>query len=166
MLLSLSSPLPPYWRQEVPRPKEWTAAFPPDEQPRPRCPTLRRQAAPEQRRFSVSSPYCGRSRNWGDHRSLAGRFPIARPSGRGSTRARSGRRSARRRVGGCSSTASAPNANVRCHRAATGAILSPRRKTESLAYAGLSCSSPGWTRTNNPPVNSRMLCQLSYRGTR
>jgi hypothetical protein len=26
------------------------------------------------------------------------------------------------------------------------------------------CSSPGWTRTNNPPVNSRMLCQLSYRG--
>src|SRR3954468_18659800 len=28
------------------------------------------------------------------------------------------------------------------------------------------CSdSPGWTRTNNPPVNSRMLCQLSYRGT-
>ena len=26
-------------------------------------------------------------------------------------------------------------------------------------------SSPGWTRTNNPPVNSRMLCQLSYRGT-
>src|SRR5215204_1860139 len=33
------------------------------------------------------------------------------------------------------------------------------------AFAGLSCSSPGWTRTNNPPVNSRMLCQLSYRGT-
>ena len=25
-------------------------------------------------------------------------------------------------------------------------------------------NSPGWTRTNNPPVNSRMLCQLSYRG--
>ena len=25
-------------------------------------------------------------------------------------------------------------------------------------------SSPGWTRTNNPSVNSRMLCQLSYRG--
>jgi hypothetical protein len=25
--------------------------------------------------------------------------------------------------------------------------------------------SPGWTRTSNPPVNSRMLCQLSYRGT-
>ena len=24
--------------------------------------------------------------------------------------------------------------------------------------------SPGWTRTNNPSVNSRMLCQLSYRG--
>ena len=26
-------------------------------------------------------------------------------------------------------------------------------------------SSPGWTRTSNPPVNSRMLCQLSYAGT-
>src|SRR5215213_5358897 len=25
--------------------------------------------------------------------------------------------------------------------------------------------SPGWTRTNNIPVNSRTLCQLSYRGT-
>ena len=24
--------------------------------------------------------------------------------------------------------------------------------------------SPGWTRTNNLPVNSRLLCQLSYRG--
>ena len=28
-----------------------------------------------------------------------------------------------------------------------------------------SSGSPGWTRTNNPPVNSRMLCQLSYRGS-
>jgi hypothetical protein len=26
------------------------------------------------------------------------------------------------------------------------------------------CCSPGWTRTSNPSVNSRMLCQLSYRG--
>ena len=26
-------------------------------------------------------------------------------------------------------------------------------------------NSPGWTRTNNPSVNSRMLCQLSYRGS-
>ncbi|CAD5945139.1 protein of unknown function [Streptomyces sp. KY75] len=26
--------------------------------------------------------------------------------------------------------------------------------------------SPDWTRTSNPPVNSRMLCQLSYRGSR
>lgn len=25
--------------------------------------------------------------------------------------------------------------------------------------------SSGWTRTSNPPVNSRMLCQLRYRGT-
>ena len=28
----------------------------------------------------------------------------------------------------------------------------------------LVCGSPGWTRTNNLPVNSRLLCQLSYRG--
>src|SRR5690242_7815743 len=27
-----------------------------------------------------------------------------------------------------------------------------------------SACSPGWTRTTNPSVNSRMLCQLSYRG--
>jgi hypothetical protein len=32
----------------------------------------------------------------------------------------------------------------------------------------LSCTnpcSPGWTRTSNPSVNSRTLCQLSYRGS-
>src|SRR5690606_12868187 len=28
----------------------------------------------------------------------------------------------------------------------------------------LRARSPGWTRTNNLPVNSRLLCQLSYRG--
>ena len=28
-----------------------------------------------------------------------------------------------------------------------------------------SSNSRGWTRTNNPPVNSRMLCQLSYAGS-
>ena len=28
----------------------------------------------------------------------------------------------------------------------------------------LVCGSPGWTRTNNLPINSRLLCQLSYRG--
>jgi hypothetical protein len=32
-------------------------------------------------------------------------------------------------------------------------------------FPGHFLSSPGWTRTNNPPVNSRMLCQLSYRGS-
>ena len=31
--------------------------------------------------------------------------------------------------------------------------------------SGPSSGSPDWTRTNNPPVNSRMLCQLSYRGS-
>lgn len=29
----------------------------------------------------------------------------------------------------------------------------------------LSQSSPNWTRTNNPSINSRMLCQLSYGGS-
>jgi len=27
-------------------------------------------------------------------------------------------------------------------------------------------SSPDWTRTSNPSINSRMLCQLSYGGLR
>src|SRR5439155_25279069 len=41
--------------------------------------------------------------------------------------------------------------------------LCPKIRKEPVC--GLFQSSPGWTRTNNPPVNSRMLCQLSYRGT-
>src|ERR671935_3305290 len=36
--------------------------------------------------------------------------------------------------------------------------------TLRLAPFWADVSSPGWTRTNNPPVNSRMLCQLSYWG--
>ena len=36
-------------------------------------------------------------------------------------------------------------------------------RAETAKRWGLSYS-PGWTRTNNPSVNSRMLCQLSYRG--
>lgn len=35
--------------------------------------------------------------------------------------------------------------------------------TPRLQKNRLSCS-PDWTRTNNRPINSRMLCQLSYRG--
>ena len=30
--------------------------------------------------------------------------------------------------------------------------------------SGLRVCSPDWTRTNNPAINSRMLCQLSYGG--
>ena len=37
-----------------------------------------------------------------------------------------------------------------------------KKLVETVVHAQ---SSPGWTRTNNPPVNSRMLCQLSYRGS-
>jgi hypothetical protein len=45
------------------------------------------------------------------------------------------------------------------------AALRPDALPIELPGMGSSFSSPGWTRTNNPPVNSRMLCQLSYRGT-
>ena len=34
-----------------------------------------------------------------------------------------------------------------------------------VAGQGPPGGSPGWTRTSNPSVNSRMLCQLSYRGS-
>ena len=42
------------------------------------------------------------------------------------------------------------------------------RRCPSYVSLGLQafCSSGGWTRTSNPPVNSRMLCQLSYAGPR
>src|SRR5690606_39802944 len=38
------------------------------------------------------------------------------------------------------------------------------RTQENLQASDLGFCSPGWTRTNNLPVNSRLLCQLSYRG--
>src|SRR5690606_29818542 len=37
-------------------------------------------------------------------------------------------------------------------------------KARSLAVPGLACSRD-WTRTSNRPINSRMLCQLSYAGS-
>jgi hypothetical protein len=40
-----------------------------------------------------------------------------------------------------------------------------RHTNEKARTCGPFNDSPGWTRTSNPPVNSRMLCQLSYRGT-
>jgi hypothetical protein len=40
----------------------------------------------------------------------------------------------------------------------------PRLTCFPLGQARL-VGSPGWTRTSNPSVNSRMLCQLSYRGS-
>jgi hypothetical protein len=47
-------------------------------------------------------------------------------------------------------------------------VLRNGRKTASSepprAQIRYQMSSRGWTRTNNPPVNSRMLCQLSYAG--
>src|SRR4051794_16146763 len=55
--------------------------------------------------------------------------------------------------------------------AAAAAQTSPRGLATELRVQGaiqpVTCCyrSPGWTRTNNPSVNSRMLCQLSYRGS-
>jgi hypothetical protein len=40
---------------------------------------------------------------------------------------------------------------------------------EKVRNGALTCGSAGsrdWTRTSNPSVNSRMLCQLSYAGSR
>lgn len=44
---------------------------------------------------------------------------------------------------------------------------SPRktRAPGSGGFALVKGGSPGWTRTSNPAVNSRMLCQLSYGGS-
>src|SRR5207302_10546245 len=44
-------------------------------------------------------------------------------------------------------------------------LLQARQSVGHIRSSAAGRDSPGWTRTNNPPVNSRMLCQLSYRGT-
>ena len=63
---------------------------------------------------------------------------------------------------------------LRPGRVPRGHVARPTGQRLGVAHgAGSRCSrcgtasscSPGWTRTNNPPVNSRMLCQLSYRGS-
>ena len=36
---------------------------------------------------------------------------------------------------------------------------------DTTGVRGLVVGSPDWTRTNNLPVNSRLLCQLSYAGS-
>lgn len=48
---------------------------------------------------------------------------------------------------------------------ASHVLVTPGRHP-SVKQPGRSLSSPGWTRTINRPVNSRVLCQLSYRGSR
>jgi hypothetical protein len=60
---------------------------------------------------------------------------------------------------------------LRQHRDSTECSFPPSashvsRSTMRCPHGHKGRNSPGWTRTNNPPVNSRMLCQLSYRGTR
>jgi hypothetical protein len=48
---------------------------------------------------------------------------------------------------------------------AWSAMREPVDQKASASGQTMKCSSPGWTRTNNPSVNSRMLCQLSYEGS-
>lgn len=48
------------------------------------------------------------------------------------------------------------NAKARLERAGLSSYLQ--------SYSSDVACSPGWTRTNNLPINSRLLCQLSYRG--
>ena len=36
--------------------------------------------------------------------------------------------------------------------------------SRGLRASDLRVCSPDWTRTSNLPINSRLLCQLSYRG--
>jgi hypothetical protein len=47
------------------------------------------------------------------------------------------------------------------------AVRQRQRSSPAPEIRTVTCGdgSPGWTRTNNPSVNSRMLCQLSYRGS-
>ena len=55
-----------------------------------------------------------------------------------------------------------------CRRSGWSGVLQQAKRPIFCHLESLSAgtSSPGWTRTNNPPVNSRMLCQLSYWGRR
>ena len=43
----------------------------------------------------------------------------------------------------------------------SGSCVSPT----AVRAGGVNSGSSGWTRTNNPSVNSRLLCRLSYRGS-
>jgi hypothetical protein len=79
----------------------------------------------------------------------------------------------RRQIRGC--RPAGQGGGARRHRRRTGdrltavqtAVSQQQRPGHSGVTGPLTCidGSPGWTRTNNPPVNSRMLCQLSYRGS-
>ena len=63
----------------------------------------------------------------------------------------------------------ASSAPASSHNPLEEATRSPTLQKEPLAVQrdeGPMAGSPGRTRTSNPPVNSRLLCQLSYRGSR
>ncbi len=127
---------------------------------------------------TLSSPVWSRPSRWSDRRSGCprGRSPPAPPEPRGPQCRRpppTGRRRLRReRLVASSPTRAAPSGPP-------SPFLTPGRNRSQRPVgnsgnsegphhtdAGLRGGSPGWTRTNNPPINSRMLCQLSYRGSR
>ena len=45
-----------------------------------------------------------------------------------------------------------------------GVAWADHQRKGQIRRPGGGKGSPGWTRTNNPAINSRMLCQLSYGG--
>ena len=53
---------------------------------------------------------------------------------------------------------------LRLHGGCTSDKNADLTRTFSLVRPALAHRSPDWTRTSNPPINSRMLCQLSYGG--
>jgi hypothetical protein len=118
---------------------------------------------------ATSSPSRGRASMTSTRLSCPHRLSLASQSRRTSARASSLARSR------CQPTAVTPaGSSAVCP---SGAARLGRRNVMPRPKAGrpgercfsgtriaASSSSPGWTRTNNPPVNSRMLCQLSYWG--
>ena len=108
------------------------------------------RGAPASRRHRHRRRSAARPRAGSAVRGAAGRTPPAR-----------GRRSCRSRCGSdVGSRPSSPSwhAPRDVHRA-EDAETGRSRRTDPVR------GSPGWTRTNNPSINSRMLCQLSYRGS-
>jgi hypothetical protein len=147
------------------------------QQPRGRAPVPRPRAPRCRARDNDPRPLPRRARGRGVRPPARGRMGArAPPDVRRLPRARA--RQVRRRVSAAPWSAHSAGrdrdrarpAAASGHAAPAGALTTRRCAPYPRAGRGTRTkedgrSSPGWTRTNNPPVNSRMLCQLSYRGT-